>query len=124
MKNKHLFLFLAVALTAGSVGSPHPQERILADILAAFAWNIEHDGQQPQPLLTTASDVGYLFDEFGRRSTLGVSYKKLFAAEFKALGKDLAAAAGAGTDASTEQLTPQLRAELAAIFLHHSERLQ
>ena len=124
MKHKHFFLFFTMALTAGYVGNPQPQHLFQADNPAAFVRNIEHDGQQPQPLLTTASDVGYLFDEFGRRSTLGVSYKKLFAAEFKALGKDLAAAAGAGTDASTEQLTPQLRAELAAIFLHHSERLQ
>lgn len=120
MKNKPLFILLLVALLGGSLVKSRPQDNrpaILADICEAFAYNLEADGQRKAPRLLTAGDVGALFDDFGRRSTLGISYKKQFPDFFKGLGAELAAAAGPGREAGAAPLTLDLRERFVAIFV-------
>ena len=123
MTNKTLIIFLAVALPAGSLQrpAPHgPNQATLAEIFSAFAWNLEHDGRQEIPRAATTDDVGFLFDEFGLRSTLGVSYREQFGRQFDQLGSELEAACHPGG----QDITPALRAELVAIFRRHSERVR
>lgn len=119
MKNKTLLLLLAAAIVAGSLVKTKPADNrpaILADICQAFAYNLEADGQRKDPRIKTAGDVGALFDDFGRRSTLGISYKKQFPEFFKGLGAELAAAAGPGREAGAAPLTLELRQQFVAIF--------
>ena len=120
MKNKTLVILLVVALLGGSLVKSTPQDNrpaILADICQAFAYNLDADGQRKEPRLKTAGDVGALFDDFGRRSTLGISYKKQFPDFFKGLGAELAAAAGPGREAGAAPLTLDLREQFVAIFI-------
>jgi len=120
MKNKTLLIILAAVVVAGSLTKKEPADArhvILADICEAFAYNLDADGQRKEPRLKTAGDVGALFDDFGRRSTLGISYKKQFPGFFKGLGAELARAAGPGREAGAAPLTPELREQFVAIFL-------
>ena len=125
MKNKHLLAFALIALVLAGVGkrTSEPSRQVLATICEAFAYNLTEDGKRQRPRLTTAGDVGRVFDEFGKRSALGVSYRAAFADEFKELGAELAQAAGGGKDAAAAPLTAQLRQEMAAIFLAFAEAL-
>jgi len=125
MKNKHLLAFALVCLLLAGVGkrTSEPSRQVLAQICEAFAYNLLEDGKRQQPRLTTAGDVGRVFDDFGKRSALGVSYKAAFSDEFKELGAALAQVAGGGKDAAAAPLTGQLRQEMAVIFLEFSEGL-
>jgi len=126
MKNKPLYILLAVVLVAGSLDRSARQDQrhaVLADICQAFAYNLDMDGRLAQPRIITAGDVGRLFDQFGERSTLGISYKQYFPDFFKRLGDELAQAAGGGTEAAAAPLTPQLREQFVKIFLDASDRI-
>ena len=125
MKNKHLLAFALIALVLAGVGkrTSEPSRQVLATICEAFAYNLTEDGKRQRPRLTTAGDVGRVFDDFGKRSALGVSYRAAFADEFKELGAELAQAAGGGKDAAAAPLTAQLRQEMAAIFLDFAKAL-
>ena len=129
MNNKHLLTWLALVVVAAGLGKPGDgrtgqRADVLAAIFEAFAWNLAADGQQERPRLTTAGDVGRVLDDFGRRSTLGISYKKTFSAEFSRLGADLSAAAGGGKDAAAAPLTVTLRAQMVAIFKDHARQIK
>ena len=69
--------------------APQPTKAGLIVILDAFAWNIEQDGKLDQPLITYSNHLGEAFNEFGRRSTLGQSYRTEFGQEFDQLAVDL-----------------------------------
>ena len=128
MKNSFLFLVLFAVLAWGAVRFSQPvgeapSRAVLAEIMRAFAWNLEEDGKLQQPLLTSADQVGFLFDDFGKRSTYGAAYKEAFPTEFKEVGAELEAAVSAGKDAGALPLTAELRATMAAIFIAAASEL-
>ena len=66
-----------------------PRRVVLVEIVGAFAFNLEADGNSDAPRLTHTAHVGHVFDEFGRRSTLGQSYRRTFRREFSQLAEEL-----------------------------------
>ena len=129
MKNGFLLLVLFAVLFAGSVKTSRPvgeapSRQVLAEIMRSFAWNIEEDGNRQRPVVTSAEQVGFLFDDFGSRSTYGAPYKQAFPQVFQGVGAELAAAVGAGTEAGTLPLSEDLRAEVVSIFRTAASELE
>ncbi len=130
MKNKHLLVVLLAVVLVGSIRLTSPDQKtqprraVLAEILTAFAWNLEHDGTIERPVVRTVGRVGFLFDDFGRCSTYGQSYRAAFPQVFEELGRELEAAASVGREADALPLTDETRAALVAIFRNHADRLR
>ena len=133
MKNNSTLL--AVLLVAGLVvamrqpSANHdqpttaPRRDVLVSIVDAFAFNLEEDGRRDSPRVTHTAQVGFLFDEFGRRSTLGKSYRDTFRKEFKQLGLELSAAMGLDDELASLPLTSDRRAAAVATLRDFSDRL-
>ena len=61
-------LFLATRPPVKQATGDVPTLSVLADIVEAFAYNIEQDGPRNDPRLTHTAHVGQVFDDFGKVS--------------------------------------------------------
>lgn len=134
--NKNNNLFLVVILLASLIvaaradqeqvaySSDKPSRAVLAEIVLAFAFNLEADGNTETPLLIHTAHVGYVFDEFGRRSTLGQSYRGRFRAEFSALSDELQNALGVNDSQRPLPLTSERRAAAVKVLRDFAGRLK
>ena len=129
-KNGVLLLLLCGALLVAaqpkqqSKGDDVPRASVLAAIIEAFAYNLSEDGKQPQPRLTHTAHVGQMFDEFGKRSTIGASYKRAFAREFSELGAQLRDAMGLVDEVRPLPLTNQRRSAAVKTLEAFASRLK
>jgi len=102
-------LLLAAQPKTKNAAPGGPSVQVLQAICEAFAYNLAEDGKRPQPRLTHTAHVGQMFDEFGKRSTIGASYRRHFGREFTDLGEQLRAAMGLEDEARPLPLTPARR---------------
>ena len=134
-KNKNLVLLVvllgSVMVAARSdtgkttgLNNEGPRRDVLVEIVQAFAFNLEADGQAETPRLTHTAHVGHVFDDFGRRSTFGQSYRRTFRREFSQLSAELQQALGVvGLDRPLP-LTTERRAAAVNVLRAFASRLK
>ena len=116
-------LLLAAQPKQPRKGDDVPRVDVLAAICEAFAYNLAEDGKRKEPRLTHTAHVGQVFDDFGKRSTIGASYKRRFAREFSDLGNQLRKAMGLVDESTALPLTPARRAAAVKTFEDFASRL-
>lgn len=117
-------LFMATRPPVKQATGDVPTLSVLADIVEAFAYNIEQDGTSNEPRLTHTSHVGQVFDDFGKRSTLGQSYRSTFRDVFVRLSSEIQKALGLDDQPGPLPLTIERRAAVVETLRVFSRRLK
>ena len=117
-------LFLATRPPVKQSTGDVPTLAVLADIIEAFAYNIEQDGTSNEPRLTHTAHVGQVFDDFGKRSTLGQSYRSTFADVFLRLSVELQTALDLDEQPGPLPLTIERRKAVVETLRLFSRRLK